>query len=624
MLGKTLSHYRILEKLGEGGMGEVYRAEDTTLKREVAIKVLPEQFTQDPQRLARFEREAQLLASLNHPNIAAIHSFEHADGLHFLVLELVEGETLAERVAKGPLPVEEALEVCRQIAEGVEAAHEKGVIHRDLKPANVKITPEGMVKILDFGLAKALEGETPITDISQSPTLTDAMTGAGVILGTAAYMSPEQARGEHVDRRTDIWAFGAVLYEMLTGRQVFAGPTVSDSLAKVLESTPDFNALPPQTPSAIRRLVRRCLEKDRTDRLQHIGDARVEVKEALTTPTTEVGAEISAVLQSVGWRRAIPLIAAGLVMGILVTGLGLWNIRSASIEPPLRKFTLLLPGLLTQFDTLAVSPDGQMVAYTRNGQLWIQHLDQLEPLEILDSDGARLPFWSPHSDFVGYLAGGSLRKVSAEGGPSALLCDVPGWFMGGTWGSSGTIILAQLGLDLSQVSDQGGESQLFMTPDSTEIEQFQYPHFLPDGGSLLFHIVRADGSGEIVVQSGETRTPIVSVPNIDGLTYSPSGHILYGRGGFRSEGIWAIPFSLESLAPTGAQFRVADNGSLPSVSADGTLVYGVLEDRQQLVWVNRNGEVEGTIGGPSGPDLGAHAIPGWRSSRGPGSGVGRR
>ena len=244
MIGQTISHYKILEKIGQGGMGEVYRAEDTNLSREVAIKVLPEQFTQDPQRLARFEREAKLLASLNHPNIAAIHSFEHSDDIHFLVLELVEGETLAERVAKGLVPVEEALEVCRQITEGVEAAHEKGVIHRDLKPANVKVTPEGKVKILDFGLAKAFEAETPAADISQSPTLTEEMTRAGVILGTAAYMSPEPARGEEVDKRADIFAFGCVLYELLTGKRTFGGKTVTDTLAKVLEGEPDWKALP--------------------------------------------------------------------------------------------------------------------------------------------------------------------------------------------------------------------------------------------------------------------------------------------------------------------------------------------------------------------------------------------
>ncbi|MDA2927445.1 serine/threonine protein kinase, partial [Acidobacteria bacterium AH-259-G07] len=261
VVGKTISHYKILEKIGQGGMGEVYRAEDTSLKREVAIKVLPEQFTKDPRRLARFEREAQLLASLNHPNIAAIHSFEHADGIHFLVLELVEGETLAERVAKGPLPVEEALEVCRQIAEGVEAAHEKGVIHRDLKPANVKITPEGIVKVLDFGLAKALEGEIPVTDISHSPTLSDAMTRAGVILGTAGYMSPEQAKGKSVDKRADVWAFGCVLYELLTGKRTFHGETITETVAKVLESQPDWEALPGNTPGNMRTLLRRCLQR---------------------------------------------------------------------------------------------------------------------------------------------------------------------------------------------------------------------------------------------------------------------------------------------------------------------------------------------------------------------------
>ena len=272
MVGTTISHYKVLEKIGQGGMGTVYRAEDTTLDREVAIKVLPEQFTQDPQRLARFEREAKLLASLNHPNIAAIHSFEHADDIHFLVLELVPGETLQERVAKGPVPVpvEEALEVCRQIAEGVEAAHEKGVIHRDLKPANVKVTPEGKVKILDFGLAKAFEEEIPAADISQSPTLTEEMTRAGVILGTAAYMSPEQAKGKEVDKRADVFAFGAMLYELLTGKKAFEGETITETIAKVLESEPNWDALPGTTPWRIRELLRRCLTKDTHDRLRDI------------------------------------------------------------------------------------------------------------------------------------------------------------------------------------------------------------------------------------------------------------------------------------------------------------------------------------------------------------------
>ena len=301
MVGKTLSHYKVLEKIGQGGMGEVYRAEDTTLKRDVAIKVLPEQFTKDPQRLARFEREAQLLASLNHPNIAAIHSFEHADDVHFLVLELVPGETLQERVAKGPLPVEEALEVCRQIAEGVEAAHEKGVIHRDLKPANVKVTPEGKVKILDFGLAKAFEAETPVTDISQSPTLTEEMTRAGVILGTAAYMSPEQAKGKPVDKRADIFAFGAVLYELLTGKRAFEGETITETIAKVLESEPKWELLPENTPWTVRTLLRRCLTKDVHDRLDGIVNVRVEIKLAVEEPTRESPIGVGSRTQAAGW-----------------------------------------------------------------------------------------------------------------------------------------------------------------------------------------------------------------------------------------------------------------------------------------------------------------------------------
>ena len=266
--GQHLSHYKVLEKIGQGGMGEVYRAEDTNLSREVAIKVLPEQFTKDPQRLARFEREAKLLAQLNHPNIAAIYGFEKAEGVHFLALELVEGETLAKRVAKGPLPVEEALEVCRQIAEGVEAAHEKGVIHRDLKPANVKVTPEGKVKILDFGLAKAFEEEVPEADISQSPTLTEEMTRAGVILGTAAFMSPEQAKGQSVDKRADIFAFGCVLYELVTGKRAFQGETITETLGAIIHKEPNWDALPAESPPTLSTLLRRC-RRDSPRRRSH-------------------------------------------------------------------------------------------------------------------------------------------------------------------------------------------------------------------------------------------------------------------------------------------------------------------------------------------------------------------
>ena len=313
MVGQTLSHYRIIEKIGEGGMGEVYRAEDTSLKREVALKVLPDRFTEDPQRLARFEREAQLLASLNHPNIAAIYELEEADGVRFLSLELVEGETLAEKVAKGPLPVEEALEICRQIAEGVEAAHEKGVIHRDLKPANVKITPEGKVKVLDFGLAKAFEEETATADISQSPTLTEEMTKAGVILGTAAYMSPEQAKGKPVDKRADIFAFGAVLYECLTGKRAFEGETITETIAAVLKSEPAWEQLPSDTPWRIRELLDDCLYKEAHNRFHDISNARIQIRKALEEPTTVAPTGVTGAAQPARLRLAVTVSLAAII-----------------------------------------------------------------------------------------------------------------------------------------------------------------------------------------------------------------------------------------------------------------------------------------------------------------------
>ncbi|MGA2263404.1 MAG: serine/threonine-protein kinase [Acidobacteriota bacterium] len=292
MIGKSLSHYRIIEKLGQGGMGEVFLAEDSHLNRRVAIKVLPDAFARDPERLARFEREAKLLASLSHPNIAAIYGLEKTDGSPFLVMELAEGATLAQRIAKGPLAIDEALEVCRQIAEGLECAHEQGIIHRDLKPANVKVTPNGKVKILDFGLAKAFQSETATPDASKSPTITEQMTRAGVILGTAAYMSPEQARGKPVDARTDVWAFGCVLYELLTGRCAFGGETVTDILGAVVHKEPDWTALPPATPPPVRRLLARCLTKDARQRLHDIADARLEIDDAMNgtgagAPTAE-------------------------------------------------------------------------------------------------------------------------------------------------------------------------------------------------------------------------------------------------------------------------------------------------------------------------------------------------
>ncbi len=371
MIGKTLSHYKVIEKIGQGGMGEVYRAEDTNLSREVAIKVLPEQFTQDPQRLARFEREAKLLAQLNHPNIAAVYSFEHADDVHFLVLELVPGETLQERVAKGPLPVEEALEVCRQIAEGVEAAHEKGVIHRDLKPANVKVTPEGKVKILDFGLAKAFEAEPPLTDISQSPTLTEEMTRAGVILGTAAYMSPEQAKGKPVDKRADVFAFGAVLYELVTGKRAFQAETITETLGAIIHKEPDWDALPENTPWRIQELLRRCLTKDAHDRLDGIANVRVEIKLAVDEPITASPIGVTSAGQPVQqrWGLTVGLVA----LGAVIASLAVWLlIQPSPPEQTLSRFVIRPspPVVLasTNSNELAISPDGRQLVYMGVGE----------------------------------------------------------------------------------------------------------------------------------------------------------------------------------------------------------------------------------------------------------------
>ena len=369
MIGQTISHYKVTAKLGEGGMGTVYRATDTRLNREVALKILPEQFVQDRQRMSRFQREAEVLASLNHPNISIIYGLEEGDGVRALVLELVEGPTLAERIAEGPIPVEETLGIVLEITHALEAAHEKGIIHRDLKPANVKITPEGKVKVLDFGLAKALEPELSHREMANSPTLTMEATQAGVVLGTAAYMSPEQARGRTVDRRTDIWAFGCVLLECLTGEREFGGETISDSIAKILQKEPHWEALPKDTPLAIRRLLRRCLEKDTYNRVQHIGDARIEITQVLEQPDDDSLGEV-ANASPTGWQRAVPQLVSAAI-GALAVGTLLWltgrGWSSESGPAPVSRMTITLPEGQRQPRSvngpLAISPDGTLLAY---------------------------------------------------------------------------------------------------------------------------------------------------------------------------------------------------------------------------------------------------------------------
>jgi serine/threonine protein kinase len=489
MIGKTLGHYRIGEQLGRGGMGEVYLADDLNLNRKVALKFLPEAFTGDPERMARFEREAKLLASLNHPNIAAIYGLEQAEGKRFLVLELVEGETLAQRLTKGPFPVKEALGICRQIAEALEAAHDKGVIHRDLKPANVMITEGDKVKILDFGLAKALSDETQSVDSSQSPTLTEAMTRPGVILGTAAYMSPEQAKGKAVDKRADIWAFGCILYECLTGKRAFEGETVTETLASVLKNEPDWQALPATTPPNIGFVLRHCLDKNMRQRLHDAADVRVvieeagDIRQAAAEPTSKKGSWL-------GWGVAVAFILAFAALAFV-------HFREKTSTPaePLR-LQITPPISLSTGSSFALSPDGCYLAFAVAGsdgvqRLWIRALNSLDVRSLPGTESPNIPpfIWSPDSRYIAFDAGGKLKKIDIAGGPAQDICDLNSFAAGGSWNRAGVIIFGTTtsGAVLERVSAAGGVASLLTKLDPARHVTGQYhPAFLPDGRHFLY------------------------------------------------------------------------------------------------------------------------------------------
>src|SRR5436309_3020906 len=433
-IGTHLGSLQITALLGRGGMGEVYRARDTKLKRDVAIKILPEEFSRDPDRVGRFQREAEVLALLNHPHIAAIYSLEEANGSRFLVLELVEGQTLADRLKRGPLPMDEALTVAKHICEAIEAAHEKGIIHRDLKPANIKITSDGIVKVLDFGLAKVREAEAQASNLSNSPTLMTARSTPGIILGTAAYMSPEQAKGQEANRTSDVWAFGCVLYEMLTGRAPFEGETVSEVFAGILKGDPDWSRLPAETPENIRRLLRRSLQKERRLRLQHIGDARVEIEE----PQPQAAAVAPPVVPR---RRERVWITAFVVATVLAVAMGIREFRGS---PPVAEVRLEISTPPTADPaSIAISPDGQKIVFvaTSEGQskLWVRPLDSVSGRALAGTDGASLPFWSPDSQSVGFFAEGKMKRIEVDRGAVQILADAPGG-RGGAWNRDGTII----------------------------------------------------------------------------------------------------------------------------------------------------------------------------------------
>ncbi len=586
MVGRTLSHYKVLEKIGEGGMGEVYLAKDTKLDREVAVKVLPATFSENKERLARFEREAKLLASLNHPNIAAIHEIEESDGVHFLALEYVPGETLAERIKRGPIPIDEALPLFRQIAEGLEAAHEKGVIHRDLKPANIKVTPEGKVKVLDFGLAKAMAGEEPAVDASQSPTLTKD-TALGAIMGTAAYMSPEQARGKPVDRQTDIWAFGCCLFESLIGRKAFSGDSVTDILAAVVKTEPDWDVLPQSVPWNVRHLVRRCLRRDRERRLHDIADARLDIEEAVDEP--EVSPVKPTSRNGLSWRYAIVSAFAA-----LVTGLVFWNMtRSSPVPQPNSRFAINLPDEapvdVRGFPSLALSPDGTKLVYVVQrsdfSQLYIRDVKSFEAVPMPGTEGAIHTFFSPDGEWVGYLdlLAGKLEKVWIHGGAPVEICEAE-LGRGASWSVDGTIVFDRyVDGSLYRVSATGGTSQVVASPEREKgVKLYRYPEALPDGESVLFTIGTSTMSSyddaTIAVASlrtGETKTLIEggSKPQ-----YSPTGHIIYARAG----SIMAVSFDLGRLEVTGDPVKVVDGVAIQSSS--GSLCSASLETERWLMY----------------------------------------
>jgi serine/threonine protein kinase len=598
-IGTKLGRYEIRSKIGEGGMGEVYRAHDEKLNRDVAIKILPEAFAQDSDRLARFKREAQVLAALNHPNIASIYGLEESNGSLALAMELVEGPTLADRIAAGPIPLDESLIIARQIGAALEAAHERGIIHRDIKPANVKVTDETTVKVLDFGLAKVFVDETPESDLSHSPTLVKG-TQAGVILGTAAYMSPEQAKGKVVDKRSDNWAFGCVLFEMITGKQSFSGETLTDILASVVRAEPDWSALPAGTPEAIRRLLRRCLTKDPKQRLRDIGEARITIESFLAGKSDET-TELATRKESLPLRKTL-LWVAGVALAFIAGGLGVWSTRPASSEPPLRKLELQTPGLDLGVDYgYSISPNAKSIAYVSNHRLWIRDLDRLEPREVPNTEDASHPFWSPDSAYVGYVIGRKMWKTSSAGTGSTAISDLPDRFSGAgsaSWRVDGAIIFTTGGSGLMQVAAQGGDPTPLLNVGADEAD-FHDVSVLPDGGGVLFAVHRSiEGVDTIAMFDGKSRKNLLQLEGqrIGHPVYSRTGHILFERR-LANPGIWALPFSLNRQEVSGEPFLVVQGAGPPRVADDGTLVFGFGEAGlpTRLVWIDRAGKIVSNI-----------------------------
>jgi Tol biopolymer transport system component len=614
--GTRLGPYQVLSALGAGGMGEVYRARDGKLNRDVALKVLPQAFAQDTERMARFEREAQVLAALNDPNIASIYGLEDSSGTPALVMELVEGPSLADRLAEGPIPVPEALQLAKQIADALDYAHQRGIIHRDLKPANIKITPDGRVKILDFGLAKAFETgaatQSSASGVSRSPTLTLAATQEGVILGTAAYMSPEQARGHQADKRSDIWSFGVVLFEMLTAKQEFAGDTVSDSLAAVLRAEVEWSALPADLPAPARRLLRRCLERDRKRRLADIADARLELEEALAGSSEPVATAVAPPRGRAASRWWGALAALFALMAIALASVHFrekppeWEVIRFQIPAPEK--ASFAPG------GMALSPDGHRLAFVATEpdgrtSLWVRPLDSVAAQPLPGTDNASAPFWSTDSRSIGFFIPGKLKRIDAAGGPPQTVCDVPGTGVGASWNRDGVIVFASNSTGLFRVSQAGGTVTPLTALDASKRETYHArPWFLPDGRHFIYCARSRQAENEgiyLTTLEGRDRKRLVVAR--EAAAYAPpsggseKGHVLFLRDGT----LMAQALDAGSFEPSGEPFFVADQvgyvitNAFFSVSATGVLAYrsgsGV---NTHLTWFDREGKRLETVGPP--------------------------
>jgi len=603
-VGTRIGPYEIESLLGAGGMGEVYRAVDSNLGRHVAVKVLPEAFTADSERIARFEREARTLAALNHPNVAHIYGFERSGAAGALVMELVEGPTLADRLAKGPMPPDEALAIARQIADGLEAAHEKGIVHRDLKPSNIKITADGTVKLLDFGLAKGQAGS--VADLT---TLLAGVPDStpGVVMGTFPYMSPEQARGKSVDARSDIWAFGCVLYEMLTGRRTFDGETSTDIVAKILTIDPDWQRLPTDTPASARSLLRAALNKDTKQRLQHIGDIRLFLNPALF-PDASTRLEQQPARHG---RVNTWMVVVSAVLALIAAAPAWLYFRTTSPAPAEMQFEIAMPGLLARTGSMSISRDGQLIAYVKNvddvSRIVTRPIGALTERSLPGTEGAVSVFWAPDNHRLAFVADGKLKKIDVAGGPPQVLADtsVP---LPGDWSSAGAILFAAIagnGPTLTRTSEASGATSV-QRKAPTSIEVSFLPEFLPDQQHFLYiasDLTRTGQRRRVQIGALSDDAPPLPAPELGEVTrvqYVPPGFLLF----LKDRTLMAQPFDAAKASVSGEPRAIADDVGDFTVSDTGILIYGksnVLAGgfpERQLLWFDRQGHPAGQLGLP--------------------------